>query len=124
MPVHKTKKPAKKPASKPAAAKPGKNQKPASAKNGRPAKPAPPAPAPPFGAKPQFDAFAKAIQLLHKRNFREAKELFDKTRKGPSPEIASNATLHGRMCERRLAAPLPKPKTAQEHHKHANARIS
>jgi tetratricopeptide (TPR) repeat protein len=124
MAVHKTKKPAKKPASKPAAAKPAKNQKPASAKNGRPAKPAPPAPAPPSGTKAQFDAFAKAIQLLHKRNFREAKELFEKARKGPSLEIASNATLHVQMCERRLAAPLPEPKTAEEHYNYAIALIN
>jgi tetratricopeptide (TPR) repeat protein len=62
--------------------------------------------------------------LLHKRNFREAKELFEKARKGPSLEIASNATLHVRMCERRLAAPLPEPKTAEEHYNYAIALIN
>jgi len=122
MPLHKTKKPAKKALSKPAA---GKIGKPASAKNGRPAKSGPPPPpALPSGAKTQFDAFERAIQLLHKRSFREAKEMFEKARIGPNLEIAVNATTHVRMCERRLAAPLPEPKSAEEHYNYAIALIN
>jgi tetratricopeptide (TPR) repeat protein len=120
MPLHKTKKPVKKAVTKPAA---GKNGKPSSAKNGRPAKSAPP-PAPPSGAKIQYDAFERAIQLLHKRNFREAKEMFEKARQGPNLEIAANAATHVRMCERRLAAPLPEPKSAEEHYNYAVALIN
>jgi len=122
MPLHKTKKPVKKAVSKPAAGKVGK---PASAKNGRPAKSGPPPPpALPAGAKTQFDAFERAIQLLHKRSFREAKEMFEKARIGPNLEIAVNATTHVRMCERRLAAPLPEPKSAEEHYNYAIALIN
>ena len=121
MPVHKTKKPVKKAPVKPAA---GKNGKPSTAKNGRPAKPAPPPPAPPSGAKIQYDAFERAIQLLHKRNFREAMALFEKARSGPNLEIAANAATHVRMCERRLAAPLPEPKSAEEHYNYAIALIN
>jgi tetratricopeptide (TPR) repeat protein len=121
MPLHKTKKPAKKAVTKPAA---GKVAKPSSAKNGRPAKAAPPPPAPPSGAKTQYDAFERAIQLLHKRSFREAKELFEKARTGPNLEIAVNAATHVRMCERRLAAPLPEPKSAEEHYNYAIALIN
>jgi tetratricopeptide (TPR) repeat protein len=121
MPLHKTKKPVKKAPVKPAA---GKNGKPSSAKNGRPAKPAPPPPPPPSGAKIQYDAFEHAIQLLHKRNFREAKDLFEKARTGPNLEIAANAATHVRMCERRLAAPLPEPKSAEEHYDYAIALIN
>ena len=120
MPLHKTKKPAKKALSKPAAGKVGK---PASAKNGRPAKSEQP-PALPAGAKAQFDAFERAIQLLHKRSFREAREMFEKARIGPNLEIAVNAATHVRMCERRLAAPLPEPKSAEEHYNYAIALIN
>jgi tetratricopeptide (TPR) repeat protein len=121
MPLHKTKKPAKKALSKPAAGKVGK---PASAKNGRPAKSEPPPPALPAGAKTQYDAFERAIQLLHKRSFREAKAMFEKARIGPNLEIAVNAATHVRMCERRLAAPLPEPKSAEEHYNYAIALIN
>jgi tetratricopeptide (TPR) repeat protein len=120
MPLHKTKKPAKKALSKPAAGKAGK---PASAKNGRPAKSEQP-PALPAGAKAQYDAFERAIQLLHKRSFREAREMFEKARIGPNLEIAVNAATHVRMCERRLAAPLPEPKSAEEHYNYAIALIN
>jgi tetratricopeptide (TPR) repeat protein len=121
MPLHKTKKPAKKVAPKAAAAK---SVKPSNAKNGRPSKPAPRPPAPPSGAKIQYDAFERAVQLLHKRSFRDAKELFEKARQGPNLEIAANATTHVRMCERRLAAPLPEPKSAEEHYNYAIALIN
>jgi tetratricopeptide (TPR) repeat protein len=121
MPLHKTKKPAKKALSKPAAGKVGK---PASAKNGRPGKSEPPPPALPSGAKTQYNAFERAIQLLHKRSYREAKEMFEKARIGPNLEIAVNAATHVRMCERRLAAPLPEPKSAEEHYNYAIALLN
>ena len=121
MPLHKTKKPAKKALSKPATGKVGK---PASAKNGRPAKSEPSPPALPPGAKTQYDAFERAIQLLHKRSFREAKGMFEKARIGPNLEIAVNAATHVRMCERRLAAPLPEPKSVEEHYNYAIALIN
>jgi tetratricopeptide (TPR) repeat protein len=124
MPLHKTKKPAKKAATKPAAAKRATVAAPPSVKNGRSAASAPPPPPRPAGAKAQYDAFEKAVQLLHKRNFREAKGLFEKARQGPSREIAVNAMTHVRMCERRLAAPLPEPKSAEEHYNYAIALIN
>jgi tetratricopeptide (TPR) repeat protein len=133
MPVHKkTKPPAKKPGTKPLAGKIGKAP---NAKNGRPAKPVaaavasppPPKAAPPDGksdAKLQFKTFERAIHLLYKRNYREAKEMFEKARQGPNLEIASNAQTHVRMCERRLAAPLPEPKSAEEHYNYGIALIN
>ena len=68
--------------------------------------------------------FERAIQLLHKRSFREAKEMFEKARNGPNLEIAANAVTHVRMCERRLAAPLPEPKSAEGHYNYAIALIN
>lgn len=133
MPVHKTKKPAKKAGAKPVAAKlvakpvaakpaAAKNGKQSNSKNGRPAKPAPVSAS--SEAKLQYNAFERAIQLLHKRNYREAKEMFEKARLGPSQEIASNALLHVQMCVRRLAAPEPEPKSAEDHYNYAIALIN
>jgi tetratricopeptide (TPR) repeat protein len=124
MPLRKTKKPAKKVAIKPAAPKPAKAVTPMAAKNGRSVASAPSPPPRPAGTKAQYEAFEKAVQLLHKRNFREAKGLFEKAQQGPSREIATNAMTHVRMCERRLAAPLPEPKSAEEHYNYAIALIN
>src|SRR6266566_7095748 len=121
MAVHKTKKPAKAKTGTPTAAP--KNGKQAIAKNGRPpAKPAPPSPS--AEAKTQYTAFERGIALLHKRSFRDAKEMFEKARRGPSAGIAVNATTHVRMCERRLAAPAPEPKSAEERYNYAIALIN
>jgi tetratricopeptide (TPR) repeat protein len=146
MPIQKTKKPAKKTGTKPAvkgkpaavkpiAVKPAAVKKTVNGKNGRPAKPAtaPPAtpspkPAPPTEAKAdgklQFKAFDRGIQLFQKRNFKEAKEMFEKASQGPNREMGSNALSHIRMCERRLAAPPPAPKSAEEHYNYGIALIN
>src|SRR5439155_27027449 len=99
----------------------GKNGKQPSAKDDRRTRP-PPLPLP--QSKAQYNAFEKGIGLLHKRNFREAKGLFEKASQGPNREMASNATLHVRMCERRLTAPAPEPKSAEEHYNYAIALIN
>jgi tetratricopeptide (TPR) repeat protein len=98
-----------------------KNGKQTNHQNDRAAKPAPSTPPP---AKAQFMAFERAIGLLHKRNFREAKELFEKARQGPSREIASNAALQIRICEQRLTAPAPEPQSAEEHYNYAIALMN
>jgi len=111
MPVQKAKTPAKSKTS----------TRPIAAKNG---KPAVVRPAPSAEAKAQYAAFERAIAFLHKRNFREAKDLFEKARKGPNHEIVVNATTHVRMCESRLAAPAPEPKSAEERYNYAIALIN
>lgn len=133
MPVHKTKKAEKKTATKTIAGKIGKAL---NGKNGRPSKPAPapaaslPAPkaaTPPEAkadAKLQYKAFERGIHLLQKKNYREAKESFEKARHGPSLEMASNAKSHISMCDRRLAAPPPEPKSAEELYNYGVALIN
>ena len=122
MPLPKTKKRGKTTAAtkatKPVAGKNGKQPK---TKETRPAKQAP---QPPPQSKAQLTAFERAIGLLHKRNFREAKEMFEKAMQGPNREMASNAALQIRMCERRLSAPAPEPKSAEEHYNYAIALIN
>ncbi len=109
MPTQKAKKPAKKP-SKPVTGK--KSAKVLSVK--QPAGP----------AQLQYQTFEKAIQLLQKKHYREAKEMFEKARHGPSLEISSNAQLHVRMCDRRMASPAPGPKSAEEHYNYGVALIN
>src|SRR6266849_3682648 len=102
MAVQKTKKPVKKIATKPPPT--GKNGKSLNGKGVKPSKPAPvavalppktvPVPEGKSDAKLQYKAFERAIQLLNKRNYRDAREMFEKARQGPSLEIASNAQLH------------------------------
>ena len=112
MPLPRKKKPA----------KPRAGTKPVAGKNGQqPGKPPPP-PLP--LSKAQYNAFERGIGFLHKRNFREAKDLFEKAAQGPNREMASNAALHVRMCERRLSAPAPEPKSAEEHYNYAIALIN
>jgi tetratricopeptide (TPR) repeat protein len=62
--------------------------------------------------------------MFHKRNFRQAKDLFEKAAVGPSREVAANALSHVRMCERRLAAPPPAPKSLEEHYTYGVALIN
>jgi len=133
MAVQKTKKPVKKAGTKLIA---GKNAKSLNGKNSRPTKPStttvvnapiPKATAPPeprSDAKLQYKTFEKGIQLLNRKNYREAREMFEKARQGPSLEIAANAQSHVRMCERRLAAPPPEPKSAEEHYNYGVALIN
>ena len=136
MPTQKAKKPVKKASAKAPAAK---IEKASNAKNGRPAKPvAASAPSPPLpppaktapvsdikaDAKLQYKSFERGIQLLQKRNYKDAKECFEKARQGPSLEIASNAASHVRMCERRLAAPAPEPKSSEDRYNYGVALIN
>jgi tetratricopeptide (TPR) repeat protein len=128
MPTQKTKKPAKKTGSKPAAAR---NSKPLNGK----AQPKPVAvpspasrPAPPADLKSegklQLKNFERGIQLLNRKNYREAREFFEKAKSGPSREVAANAQLHIAMCDRRLAAPAPEPKSAEDHYNYGVALIN
>jgi tetratricopeptide (TPR) repeat protein len=136
MPIPKTRKPAKKTATKPVtakpvaakpvAAKPAAVKKPLNGKNGIPAAPlkTTPQPAARADAKAQYAAFERGIHLLQKKSFREAREMFEKVVQGPNREIATNARSHIRMCERRLAAPPPEPKSAEEHYNYGVALIN
>jgi tetratricopeptide (TPR) repeat protein len=109
---------------KPNTAPPAANGK--NGKNGQPVAPsrppaAPPAPPP---VRAQFQAFERGVALLHKRNYREAKDLFGRATQGPNREIASKAADHIRICESRLSAPQPQPKTPEGHYNYAIALLN
>ncbi len=129
MPAQKSSKPVKKTGTKPGASKNGK------ALNGKAvvasktaATPAPAPKAAPSDTKAetklQLKSFERGIQLLHRRNYREAKESFEKSKTGPSREVSAKAALHIAMCERRLAAPAPEPNSAEDHYNYGVALIN
>src|SRR6202790_2438585 len=102
---------------------PGKSDKPSDGRNGKQTKPAP-QPSAPSDAKVQMQAFERAIQFLHQRNYRDGMAWFEKAGRGPSLEVNFRAAAHARICERRLAAPPPEPKSAEEHYNYAVALIN
>lgn len=72
----------------------------------------------------QLKSFEQAVRLFHARKFAEARELFVKASSGPNREMAHNAVLHTRMCDRRLEKPAVNLKTAEEHYNYAVAMIN
>ena len=75
-------------------------------------------------AQAQLKSFEQAVRLFHARKFAEARELFVKAGGGPNREMAHNADLHIRMCDRRLEKPVVDLKTAEEHYNYAVAMIN
>lgn len=75
-------------------------------------------------AQAQLKLFEQAVRLFHARNFREARELFEKAQNGPNREMAHNAELHIRMCDRRLERPAVDLKTAEDHYNYGVAMIN
>ena len=72
----------------------------------------------------QLKSFEQAVRLFHTRKFAEARELFVKASTGPNREMAHNAELHIRMCDRRLEKPAVNLKTAEDHYNYAVAMIN
>ncbi|HUJ20750.1 MAG TPA: hypothetical protein VLX58_04470 [Bryobacteraceae bacterium] len=75
-------------------------------------------------AQAQLKSFEQAVRLFHERKFAEARELFAKASGGPNREMAHNADLHVRMCDRRLDKPVIDLKTAEERYNYAVALIN
>lgn len=72
----------------------------------------------------QLKSFEQAVRLFHTRKFAEAREHFAAAISGPNREMAHNAELHIRMCDRRLEKPVVDLKTAEEHYNYAVAMIN
>ena len=75
-------------------------------------------------AQAQIKSFEQAVRLFHARKFAEAREVFAKAAAGPNKEMAHNADLHMRMCDRRLEKPVVDLKTADERYNYAVAMIN
>lgn len=132
MPVKK-KAPAKV-APKRAAGKPVTQSRPAvkpkkSTSKGPPSAPATPSPRAPLPtaaseSRAQYAMFERAIKHFHKRDFRQAREWFVKAIEGPAKEVAAKASTHIKMCDQRLAAPPPAPRSLEEHYTYGVALIN
>jgi tetratricopeptide (TPR) repeat protein len=75
-------------------------------------------------AQAQLKSFEQAVRLFHTRKFAEARELFGTATGGPNREMAHNAELHIRMCDRRLQKPAVELKTAEDHYNYGVAMIN
>ncbi len=72
----------------------------------------------------QVSAFETAIARFRSGQFAAARELFQKAARGPSREISHTASLHSRMCDRRITGPAQAPRTAEEHYNYAVALMN
>lgn len=72
----------------------------------------------------QLKSFEQAVRLFHTRKFSEAREAFGKATGGPNREMAHNAELHIRMCDRRLEKAVVDLKTAEERYNYGVAMIN
>jgi tetratricopeptide (TPR) repeat protein len=72
----------------------------------------------------QLKSFEQAVRLFHGRKFSDARDLFVKATTGPNREMAHNAELHVRMCDRRLEKAVVDLKTAEERYNYGIAMIN
>jgi tetratricopeptide (TPR) repeat protein len=75
-------------------------------------------------AQAQLKSFEQGIKLLHAGKFNEAKPLFAQAAAGPNREMAHNADLHVRMCDRRLEKPALEFRTVEDRYNYAIAMIN
>ncbi len=75
-------------------------------------------------AQAQLKSFEQGIKLLHAGKFHEAKPLFAQAAAGPNREMAHNADLHVRMCDRRLEKPALEFRTVEDRYNYAIAMIN
>lgn len=72
----------------------------------------------------QYEQFEDAIKLFNAQNFHDAREIFRKALSGPHRQIAYNAELHVRMCDRRLEKPALQLKTLEDHYNYAITQMN
>jgi len=77
----------------------------------------------PSGAK-QLAGFEAAIRLFHKRNFKEARDLFLEVSAGPERDVAQRAHLHVAMCDRRLQHGTVELGSAEDNYNYGVALIN
>jgi tetratricopeptide (TPR) repeat protein len=81
-------------------------------------------PAPIRGRETQPELYEKAVRAFNSGNYGEAKSLFERAAAGPSREMAHVASLHAKMCAKRLARPEMSLHTADEHYDYAVALMN
>ena len=72
----------------------------------------------------QMEFFEEGMRLFHARQFQPARESFLRAMGGPDRAVAHRAGLHARICEQRLASPVPVLSTPEEHYNYAITLIN
>src|SRR5437879_1179214 len=77
---------------------------------------------------PQFKAalksFGVAARYFQKQNYGKAQELFEKVASSPSRELAERARVRLALCEQKLGAHSPAPKTAGDYYDLGVAKLN
>lgn len=60
--------------------------------------------------------FEAAARYFQKQSYDKAEEIFKKLAEGPIPEIAERARVHLRLCQQKLRASAPAPKSAEDYY--------
>jgi tetratricopeptide (TPR) repeat protein len=66
--------------------------------------------------KDQAQLYEQAMSLFLRRDFAAAKPLFERAAQGAAVELAHSASMHVRMCERRMGGGAPKSAQEQFHY--------
>lgn len=83
-----------------------------------------PLPPPILDSQTQSAIFEQANRLFHSASYAAALSLFEQAATGPMREMAHSASLHARMCQRRLSRPDMSLRTPDEHYDYAVALIN
>jgi tetratricopeptide (TPR) repeat protein len=78
----------------------------------------------PAAERTQMESFRHGMRLFHERKFEQAREAFWDAARGPDRAVTDRATLHARMCERRIETPAVVLKTAEDHYNYAVTLIN
>lgn len=69
--------------------------------------------------------YEEAMRQFNKQNYRQAKDLFEKTMAGHSRELAERSRVHLAICDQRLERPpAPRLRGAEEHYHYAISQIN
>jgi tetratricopeptide (TPR) repeat protein len=72
----------------------------------------------------QPELYEQAVRAFNSGNYGEAKSLFERAAAGPSRDMAHSASLHAKICAKRLARPEMSLRTADEHYDYAVALMN
>jgi tetratricopeptide (TPR) repeat protein len=72
-------------------------------------------------AKLQLENFNRGMELFHARDFRRARDFFEKAAGGPNREMVFAARTHQRMCEQRLEKAAPVLETPDDYYNYGVA---
>lgn len=78
----------------------------------------------PNNAAKQLSNFEAAMKFFHTRNFKEARELFERAAEGPERDVANRARMHQTMCERRLQQATVNLRSPEEYYNYGIALLN